>query len=81
MGTNHGGVNFGRRSPPIGGQFSTLNNTTDPLWRPDSSWTVIQMRDLHGLTEQKLATWRRAHPLCRHTQHPYGPCMAVLTMC
>ena len=26
MGTNHGGVNFGRRSPPIGGQFSTLNN-------------------------------------------------------
>ena len=27
MGTNHGGVNFGRRSPPIGGQFSTLNNT------------------------------------------------------
>ena len=29
MGTNHGGVNFGRRSPPIGGQFSTLNNTYD----------------------------------------------------
>ena len=27
MGTNHGGVNFGRRSPPIGGQFSTLNNS------------------------------------------------------
>ena len=26
MGTNHGGVNFGRQSPPIGGQFSTLNN-------------------------------------------------------
>ena len=33
MGTNHGGVNFGRRSPPIGGQFSTLNNTS-PGARP-----------------------------------------------
>ena len=33
MGTNYGGgggVNFGRRSPQIGGQFSTLNNTR---WR------------------------------------------------
>ena len=27
MGTNHEGVNFGRRLPPTGGQFSTLNNT------------------------------------------------------
>ena len=26
MGTNHEGVNFGRRLPPTGGQFSTLNN-------------------------------------------------------
>ena len=26
-GHNQRGVNFGRRSPPIGGQFSTLNNT------------------------------------------------------
>ena len=27
MGTNHGGVNFGRRLPPIGGQYSTpINN-------------------------------------------------------
>ncbi len=30
MGTNHGGVNFGRRLPPIGGQYSTpINNTGD----------------------------------------------------
>ena len=27
MGTNHGGVNFGRRLPPIGGQYSTPINT------------------------------------------------------
>ena len=26
MGTNHGGVNFGRRLPPIGGQYSTPIN-------------------------------------------------------
>ena len=33
MGTNHGGVNFGRRLPPIGGQYSTpINNYT--LRRP-----------------------------------------------
>ena len=32
MGTNHGGgVNFGRRSPPTGGQFSTLNNTLNDM--------------------------------------------------
>ena len=32
MGTNHGGVNFGRRLPPIGGQYSTpINSLTDPL--------------------------------------------------
>ena len=29
---------------------------------------------------RRVATWRRAHPLCRHTQYPYGTCMAVLTM-
>ena len=27
MGTNHGGVNFGRRLPPIGGQYSTPINS------------------------------------------------------
>ena len=30
MGTNHGGVNFGRRLPPIGGQYSTPINTQRP---------------------------------------------------
>ena len=30
MGTNHGGVNFGRRLPPIGGQYSTPINTQTP---------------------------------------------------
>ena len=33
MGTNHEGVNFGRRLPPTGGQFSTLNNTLTPARR------------------------------------------------
>ena len=33
MGTNHGGVNFGRRLPPIGGQYSTPINI-----RPGFAW-------------------------------------------
>ena len=37
MGTNHGGVNFGRRSPPIGGQFSTLNNNRIEETKPNVS--------------------------------------------
>ena len=40
MGTNHEGVNFGRRLPPTGGQFSTLNNiVTSNL--PFQEWTTV----------------------------------------
>ena len=34
MGTNHEGVNFGRRLPPTGGQFSTLNNNLQRILAP-----------------------------------------------
>ena len=57
MGTNHGGVNFGRRSPPIGGQFSTLNNTYE---REDMIFEPIHYLPL---IEQKIGALDQAAPL------------------
>ena len=47
MGTNHGGVNFGRRSPPIGGQFSTLNNSYCGLPDHDHQPKVVGATPAH----------------------------------
>ena len=75
MGTNHGGVNFGRRSPPIGGQFSTLNNeqvhrTTarrprrDPFTEPPSG--VRRQPLLRGAVQDPEVPPRLPWPLPRH---------------
>ena len=43
MGTNHEGVNFGRRLPPTGGQFSTLNNTQDTRFDPGAGGECVDL--------------------------------------
>ena len=50
MGTNHGGVNFGRRLPPIGGQYSTPINT-------------LGYEGGYDAVRRHARVWRRRHRL------------------
>ena len=56
MGTNHGGVNFGRRLPPIGGQYSTPINTLSYRTAMDTPARFAKSRDVgayFGLTPRR----------------------------
>ena len=65
MGTNHEGVNFGRRLPPTGGQFSTLNNREGGLIDLDQVLKQAAIRIDHGtaqLVQQEPGTLATAEP-------------------
>ena len=63
MGTNHGGVNFGRRLPPIGGQYSTPINSFAGSNRLKCNVTLIDQATGQTRTAFQVEGVSASHPM------------------